>query len=132
MRIPAQRPVSVVAVVMRGDETLIVKRVSGYLAPVSGRVEDSEDEAATLVREVFEEVALKVRPVRHVWTCQTENGVYDLHWWLADYVSGDITLKLDEVSSAMWIKPSDFTNLENTFADDRKFYAEIFPNLSEA
>lgn len=130
------RPRGVVAVVMRGAETLVVQRAPdveypGYMTPLSGKVEDGEDEHTAVVREVLEEVGLQVRPIRHVWTCQTEDGVYDLRWWLAEYVAGELVLKADEVSSAIWITPSDFRNLKNTFADDRKFYAEVFPELPE-
>lgn len=128
-------PVGVVAVVMRGNQTLVIRRgpnvpYSGYVAPLSGRLEPGESEAEAVVREVREEVGLEVIPIRRVWECPSEGGGYDLHWWLAEYAGGELVLN-EEVSEATWIYPSDFEKLENTFADDRKFYMEVFPHLKE-
>lgn len=119
---------------MRGDQTLVIRRgpgvtYSGYLGPLSGRLEPGESEAAAIVREVREEVGFNVRPIHRVWECPSDDGEYDLHWWLAEYLGGELVLNPQEVSEARWIFPAEFGALENTFPDDRKFYSEVFPNL---
>ncbi|MBW3590126.1 MAG: NUDIX domain-containing protein [Actinobacteria bacterium] len=133
---PVSRPAAVVAVVMRGEKTLVVRRASGmhyagYFGPLSGMLEPGESESAAVVREVREEVGLAVTPVRRVWECLTEDGKCDLYWWLAEASEGDVVLDTKEVSEARWIMPTDFGALETTFADDRKFYSEVFPHLPE-
>jgi 8-oxo-dGTP diphosphatase len=132
----SSRPLAVVVVVMRGDQTLVIRRgpevsYSGYVGPLSGRLEPGESESAAVVREVYEEVGLKVSAIRRVWECLSEDRKYDLYWWLAEYSGGVMMLDAKEVSEAKWILPANFGALENTFADDRKFYSGVFPHLPE-
>lgn len=133
---PVSRPAAIVAVVMRGQKTLVVRRAAGmhypgYLGPLSGMLEPGESEWAAVVREVQEETGLAVTPVRRVWECLTEDGKCDLYWWLAESPHGELVLDTNEVSEAKWILPADFGALETTFADDRRFYSEVFPHLPE-
>jgi 8-oxo-dGTP diphosphatase len=128
--------VGIVAVVMRGELTLVIRRgrgvsSSGYICPLSGKVEPGESEPATLVREVREEVGLEVRPIRRVWECVSADGAYDLHWWLAEYIGGELALDAREVSGAWWVLPSDVPSFPDTFAGDRKFYSDVLPGLPE-
>lgn len=121
---------------MRGEETLVIRRgpgapASGMWAPLSGRLEPDETEPEAVIREVLEEVGLEVKPIRRVWECPTEDGKYTLYWWLAEYSKGDLVIDPLEVSEAKWIRPEEFGALEDTFADDRKFYADVFPALQK-
>lgn len=121
---------------MRGEETLVIRRgpatlSSGMFAPLSGRLEPGESEPEAVIREVREEVGLEVLPIRQVWECPSEDGRYTLRWWLAEYSAGEVTIDPREVSAAQWISPNSFGTLEHTFADDRKFYAEVLPHLLE-
>lgn len=123
--------------IMRGDQTLVIRRgpgvgSSGFVCAVSGMVEPGEEEPETVVREVREEVGLEVRPIRRIWECPSVKGNIDLHWWLAEYVSGELELDPVEVSDAWWIMPAEFVDLDTTFADDCRFYAEVLPVLLES
>jgi 8-oxo-dGTP diphosphatase len=124
---------------MRGRETLVIRRGpgvrgSGYICAVSGHIEPGETETEAVVREVQEEVGLVVRPTRCVWACPSAAGDLELHWWLADYLAGQLALDPKEVSEAWWITPAQFAAFDSadTFADDRRFFAEVLPNLLEA
>ena len=91
------KPDAIMAVVTRNDHVLVIRRGagvpgSGCWAPPSGKVEPGEDQAAAVVREVREEVALDVNPLRRVWACISDDGAYYLHWWLAEYVGGTLLL----------------------------------------
>jgi hypothetical protein len=66
-----------------------------------------------------------------VWECDTEDGQFHLHWWLADAGPGDLQLQATEVSEARWIRPIDFRGLAPTFADDRRFFEEVLPALPQ-
>jgi 8-oxo-dGTP diphosphatase len=132
---PARRK-GVVAVVLRGDRMLVIRRAAavadpGYWAPVSGTVEPDEGEAAAVAREVREEVGLTVRPLRRVWACVSASGTHDLGWWLAEYVSGELVPDGREVSAAVWVRPAEFLRLAPTFAGDRAFFRHVFPSLPE-
>jgi len=123
---------AVVSVVVRGESVLVIRRAEsaragGYWAPLSGRLEPGEEQEEAVVRETKEEVGLDVRPVRRVWECPTEDGSYRLHWWLAEFVGGELRPAPEEVSEARWIRPEAFSDFEPTFADDRYFFEHVLP-----
>src|SRR5712671_4884757 len=77
-------PEAVVAVITKEGKVLLIQRGpdvpgAGYWAPLSGKIEAQEDQAAALVREVREEVGLTVRPVRKVWENTAASGSHKLH-----------------------------------------------------
>ncbi len=123
---------AVVIVIAREGQVLIIQRApavpgAGYWAPPSGRIEPGESQADAVVRESLEEVGLTVRPIRWVWECPSWDGRYRLHWWLAEPISNEIRIAPAEVSEARWMSVEEFLVLEQTFADDRRFFEEIFP-----
>lgn len=125
---------AVMVVVRNGSRVLVIRRGErvprpGYWTPVSGSIEDGESQREAAVREVSEEVGLDVTPLGKVWECLTDDGSYRLHWWLADYAGGELRPDPREVGAARWIGPGEFATLSPTFADDRRFFAEILPTL---
>lgn len=132
-----QRPVAIVAVVLDGEDFLLIRRgdsvpEAGYWAPVSGSVEPGESEPEAVVREVLEEVGLRVRPVRKVWDCVSASGTHDLHWWLAVPVSGELEADPREVVEVRWCGRNEYARLEPTFPTDRNFFESVLPDLGEA
>lgn len=125
---------AVMAVVRNGPRVLVIRRGKGvprpgYWTPVSGGLEPGEDQRDAVMREVREEVGLDVAPLGKVWECLTDDGRYRLHWWLADYRHGQLRPDPREVGAARWIDPGEFASLSPTFADDRRFFADILPGL---
>ena len=124
---------AIVAVITKGDKILVIERAptvrgSGYWAPVSGKVEPGESQAAAVVRESMEEVGLTVRPMRKVWENVSSGGNYRLHWWLAEYVAGELTLDEREASAARWLSAEDILEMK-IFEGDREFYQKVLPSL---
>jgi len=127
---------AVVAVVTRGTKLLFIRRGpsvadAGFWAPLSGRIERGEDQAAAVVREAKEEVGLTVKPLRKVWESLSTRGAYRLHWWLAEWVDGDFRLDPREVSEARWLSSPEISALEKTFEKDREFFDRVLPGLGE-
>ncbi|KAA1261027.1 hypothetical protein LF1_35700 [Rubripirellula obstinata] len=91
---PAQTPQSrlgkkrgVVGVIVRDERFLIIRRSKFVTAPSKlclpgGTMEKGESEVQTLVREMQEELAIDVTPVRLCWRSVTPWGT-TLAWWLA-------------------------------------------------
>jgi NADH pyrophosphatase NudC (nudix superfamily) len=52
-----------------------------------------------------------------------------LHWWLAEWVSGDLKLDPREVADARWLGVDEVLRLERTFEGDREFFKSVFPLL---
>jgi 8-oxo-dGTP diphosphatase len=125
---------AIVSVITNGDKILMIERAprglySGYWAPVSGKVEPGESQESAVIRESMEEVGLTVRPVRKVWENITTSGTYRLHWWLAEYVGGELVLDKREVSDARWVTVEEIPTFK-IFEGDREFYEKVLPSLS--
>jgi 8-oxo-dGTP diphosphatase len=124
---------AIVSVITNGDKILMIERAprglySGYWAPVSGKVEPGESQESAVIRESREEVGLTVRPVRKVWENITTSGTYRLHWWLAEYVGGELVLDKREVSDARWVTVEEISAFK-IFEGDREFYEMVLPSL---
>lgn len=77
-----------VAVIQRNQRFLVIRRSQQVRAPGAycfpgGGIEGDESEAETLHREMQEELACSVTPLRPVWRSLTGWGV-SLVWWLCD------------------------------------------------
>src|SRR5437899_7536688 len=118
---------AVVVVVTKGNKVLLIQRApsvrgAGYWAPVSGEVEPGESQVGAVAREAMEEVGLTVRPLRKVWENISSRGTFRLHWWLAEYIAGELVLNMREVSDARWLTADEICELDGTFEGDREFY----------
>jgi NADH pyrophosphatase NudC (nudix superfamily) len=125
---------AVIAVITNGEKILLIQRApsirgGGYWAPVSGEVEPEETQEAAVAREAAEEVSLTVRPIRKVWENVSTRGTFRLHWWLAEYIDGELALNAAEVSEARWLTVDEICRLDGTFEGDREFYQKILPSL---
>lgn len=125
---------AVVAVIRRGDRVLLIERApsvpgAGFWAPPSGKMEPGESQAGTLVREVHEEVGLRVAPAGKVWECVSFDGRFQLHWWLADPVGGRLRPSPREVSAARWLTREEILSLDRLFDSDRHFFAHVLPGV---
>ena len=124
---------AVIAVITSAEKILFIQRApsirgGGHWAPVSGEVEPGESQEAAVAREAMEEVGLTVRPIRKVWENVSTRGTFRLHWWIAEYVGGELALSAAEVSEARWLTVDEICRLDGTFEGDREFYLKIFPH----
>ncbi|MEU9604929.1 NUDIX domain-containing protein [Streptomyces sp. NPDC048057] len=125
---------AVVAVLQRDGRILVIlrgpqAREPGRWAPPSGTVEPGERQQDTLVREVREEIGLRVTPLAKVWESTTEEGDFVLHWWTAAVDGGELVLDPGEVSEVRWVTGEEFMELRPTFPGDLSFFTDVLPNL---
>lgn len=83
-----RRKRGVVGVIFRDERLLIIRRSMHVTAPnclclPGGGIEKGETESEALVREMQEELAIDVTPVRLCWRSVTAWGT-NLAWWLAE------------------------------------------------
>jgi mutator protein MutT len=108
-----------------GKRALSKKSAPGYWCPVSGKIEKGETEEDAVIREVFEEVGLDVKPNRKLDVFDTRDRSALIHWWLVDIISGEPSLKNDEHTELGWFSISEMENLEYVFSED----VELFRTL---
>ena len=111
----------VTAVVVRGDEILLVRRAdTGHWTPVTGIVDPGEEPAVAAAREVLEEADVQADVEHLAWVHATEQ---------ITYANGDRSSYLDLVFRLRWVSgepaPADG---ENT--DARWFRRDALPELS--
>jgi hypothetical protein len=76
-----------------------------------------------------EELDIVVEPVRSLWKCPTEDGNYDLDWWLAEITSGEPRPAEPAIAEVRWVTPQEIHQLTPTFADDVRFIDEVWQPL---
>jgi len=120
----------VVAVIVRGDRLLLIRRSHQISAPgkfcfPGGAIEKGETEEEAVVRELREELGVCVQPVRRIWESRTEWGVH-LSWWqshLAD--DAPIVPNAAEVSHIGWYTIPEILSLPDLLSSNREFLRKV-------
>lgn len=129
-------PEGVVAVVRREDRVLFVQQAPSFYRascwlPPGGAIEPGETQADAVARETLEEAGVVVRPIRKVWECLSPRHTWRLHWWLAEYVSGEPSPDWFETSGAAWMTVEEFTALDSVLDTNLEFFCKVFPALAK-
>ena len=116
----------VVAVVLRDDMLLVIRRSRHVVAPrhfcfPGGGVEPGESEPEALVREMREELGCGVHPLQRLWQSVTPWHVA-LSWWHAE-IEGELHPDPAEVESIHWFTPSEILQQTPLLASNRDFLA---------
>ena len=115
-----------VAVVVRGDRFLVIRRSQSVPAPgmycfPGGGIEGEETEAQAVIRELQEELGVAVRPTCKVWHCLTRWRV-DLAWWRSELdLDAAIAANPAEVESVHWMTVEEMLSLDNLLETNRHF-----------
>jgi len=115
-----------VAVITHDGRLLVIRRSRGVEAPLAycfpgGAIEPGESEPEALVREIREELAVAIRPLRRIWQSVTPWGVA-LAWWHSQLdPAAAIRPNPDEVDHFCWCTPEEMARLPGLLASNRAF-----------
>lgn len=96
---------------------LVIQNLSGIYGFPKGHVEEGESETETALREVFEEVGVKVKLIKGFRTedehlnTQKENTMKKIVYFLGEYDNQEINYQKEEVSNAELIDYETAMNL---------------------
>jgi ADP-ribose pyrophosphatase YjhB (NUDIX family) len=116
----------VTAVVLRGDEVLLVKRSdNGQWAPVTGIVDPGEHPSVTAVREVLEETGVEAAVESLVWVNVThpvvhangDHAQYLDHTFKCRYLGGEAHVADDEAEAVGWFPVSDLPSMTRALTE---------------
>ena len=116
-----RRKRGVVGVIFREERLLIIRRsltvtAPGRLCLPGGGIEQGETESQALVREMQEELAIDVQPVRRCWRSVTSWGT-NLAWWLANLDDQIVPVaNPDEVAEIHWMTPNEIRTADDMLA----------------
>ncbi|MGD9722574.1 MAG: NUDIX domain-containing protein [Pirellulales bacterium] len=126
----APRRRGAVAVVLRRDRFLVIRRSAHVVAPGAlcfpgGAIEPGENEEQALVREFQEELGRAVRPVRRVWQSTTPWRI-ELAWWLAELPEhAEPQANPAEVESVHWLTREEMLAHAQLLESNRQFLAAL-------
>jgi 8-oxo-dGTP pyrophosphatase MutT (NUDIX family) len=120
----------VVAVVVRDERFLVIRRAAGVRAPRAfcfpgGGIETDESETDALVREFREELGTTIRPLRRIWQNTTRWRV-ELAWWLGAVEAREqLAPNPLEVESVHWFTQDEMLLLAELLDSNRQFLAAL-------
>ena len=74
----------------------------GRICFPGGGIEPGESELETLMREMYEELGVAIKPRRRLWRSTTRWGV-DLVWWHVDVVQDTLYPNPTEIHDVHWL-----------------------------
>ena len=116
----------VVAVVVREERLLVIRRAKGIVAPGAycfpgGGIESGESEQTALRREITEELGVAVQPHSRLWDSVTPWGV-ELVWWQAHLsIEAAIAPNPSEVAAVHWLTIEEMRGLPELLESNHHF-----------
>ena len=113
---------SIIVLVHRGNEVLLARShrfPEGMYSTLAGFVEPGESIEETLVREVKEEVGVKVHKLEYLGSQPWPFPNSLMLGFHAEYESGDIVLQEDEIADAKWFDINELPDIPGKIAISR-------------
>jgi len=125
-----------VAVAVRRDDGkwLMVRRSKNVGSPLKvcfpgGTVEAGESQEEAVVREMLEELGLRVRPLKQVWRYEFPDKPLTLFGWIAELEDGsEMSVNEDEIAEVFWMDAKEGSSHPDGMVTNRSFIACLISN----
>ena len=99
---------AVIVACQRNGRWLLIRRSQHVSAPgkvgfPGGALEQGEQEADAVIREMHEELSVEVRPIARVWRFDFPTSPMTLFGWQAELLSDTVEPNYQEVAEVMWL-----------------------------
>lgn len=118
VRIPDRRPVrrGVIGIIAEGSRLLAIRRAAGVAKGGAwcfpgGHVELRETPRQAIVRELFEELGVHVRPVRRVGAVRVIDSRHILAIWTVELLSDRFLPDEREIAELRWLTPAELRGM---------------------
>ena len=101
---------------------------TGCWYPPGGHIEEGEEEATALIREISEELNLEIKPIKKIATTPGDVENQITHWWEGEILSGELTINQEEIAEAGWFSKDDLTSIKLWPATQMFLEKFIFPH----
>lgn len=110
-----------------------VARAPGKVGFPGGGVERGETQPEAALREMREELAAEVEPVRPFWRAEDEVPGFVLHGWLAELRTPADRLVPDpeEVAEVLWLTPGEAIDHPDAFSGNRSFFEALLGAIDQ-
>ncbi|GJM24458.1 MAG: hypothetical protein DHS20C16_08730 [Phycisphaerae bacterium] len=125
-QLPADCMLGVVGVLERDGRLLLIQRsdsirAGGMWCFPGGEIERGETADQAIVREIHEEVGLKVKAECKLWSLLSKDARLHLEWWRIAASEFDIRMNQDEVKAYKWLTVGEIRDHEDLLPNNLAF-----------
>jgi len=105
---------------------LCIRRSAHVAAPLKvcfpgGAIEQGESQQSAVIREMTEELGIKVKPRKCVWKWESPDSPLTLWGWTAEIEHAEISVDPKEVAEVLWLSGEHVVGHPDAMATNRSF-----------
>jgi 8-oxo-dGTP diphosphatase len=109
---------------------LCIRRSQHVAAPLKvcfpgGGIEHGESQETAVVREMLEELGIKVKPIRCVWRWESPTSELTLWGWIAEREASEILPDPNEVAEVLWLSSEEAIGHPDAMPTNRSFVTAL-------
>jgi len=109
---------------------LCIRRSANVAAPLKvcfpgGAIEQGESQESAVIREMTEELGVKVNPLQCVWKWESPDSDLTLWGWTAEREQTEISVDPKEVTEVLWLSSEEVIGHPDAMPTNRSFVGAL-------